>query len=247
MLNNHLLWAPLQVAFQTMWPEEIFTMGTRSLTSYVSQLLPTALPGRTCSWFLWVSRPASSLLLYFLQKFQPCWDYCELQVKGQINQRKKCSRAKVNPEDNKYNPLAPRQNLNVTWPPKWLGSRSKAPDPVCMYVCVHVCVYMCVWMKARVYHCVHVWRSGLSNLLPHTHECTCTQPCLCFWTRPLDSRSMSVAFMIFSLKCSDVLYQQDKLLLMVLIWVSPTVMRTFCKTAFHLSKVRLSYLFLRKS
>lgn len=58
------------------------------LTSYVSQLLPTVSPGRTCSWFLWVSQLLSSpLLSCFLEKFQPCWDYCELQVKGQTKQK----------------------------------------------------------------------------------------------------------------------------------------------------------------
>lgn len=88
---------------------EIYTCA-HWLTSCASQLLPTALPERTCSWLLWVSQPASSLLPYFLQKFQPCWDYCELQVKGQIKQRKKYYKAKVNPEDNKYNPKAPWQN-----------------------------------------------------------------------------------------------------------------------------------------
>lgn len=73
-----------------------FKLCKRRLTSYASQLPPTALPGRTCSWFLWVSWPLSSPLpSCFLEKVQPCWDYCELQVKGQTKP-KSCARAMIN-------------------------------------------------------------------------------------------------------------------------------------------------------
>ena len=65
----------------------VFSHCFHSLNSYASQLLPTALPGRTCSWFLWVSQLSSPLPSCFLKKFQPCWDYCELQVKDQTKQK----------------------------------------------------------------------------------------------------------------------------------------------------------------